>query len=153
MLQAGIEADTAIQNSIMRLARQQGQGPAQLEEYLLRLLTLGLQPNEQTFHVLLRAYLDHGNTVEATSILDRMGAHGMGMCCCPCAKQLLFNSLFNNDHLSQSLRPPCVCCISVSSRTVHLINSMSMWILKIGIHPKKITQTIFDLPTVGPWAN
>lgn len=80
MLQAGIEADTAIQNSVMRLARQQGQSPAQLEEYLLRLLTLGLQPNEQTFNLLLRAYLAHGNTVEATRILDRMGARGMSKC-------------------------------------------------------------------------
>ncbi|KAL3161476.1 hypothetical protein ABBQ32_010357 [Trebouxia sp. C0010 RCD-2024] len=77
MQQAGIEADTAIQNSVMRLARQQGQSPAQLEEYLLRLLTLGLQPNEQTFNLLLRAYLAHGNTVEATRILDRMGARGL----------------------------------------------------------------------------
>ena len=77
MLQAGIEADTAIQNSVMRLAKQQGQSPAQLEEHLLRLLTLGLQPNEQTFNVLLRAYLAHGNAGEATRILDRMGTHGM----------------------------------------------------------------------------
>ena len=76
MLQADVEADTAIQNSVMRVAKQQGQTPAQLEEYLSRLHQLGLKPDEQTFNVLLRAYLAHGNLSEATRILDRMSAQG-----------------------------------------------------------------------------
>ena len=74
--QAGIDSDTAIQNSVMRVARQQGQSPAQLEEYVIRLHRLGLAPDEQTFNVLLRAYVAHGQLAEATAILDRMGAAG-----------------------------------------------------------------------------
>ena len=77
MLQAGVEADTAIQNSVMRVAKQQGQSPAQLEEYLIRLHKLGLTPDERTFNVLLRAYVAHGNLSDATRILERMGAQGV----------------------------------------------------------------------------
>ena len=83
MLQAGVEADTAIQNSVMRVAKQQGQSPAQLEEYLIKLHRLGLSPDEQTFNVLLRAYLAHSDLSEATRILDRMGEQGVSMWCCP----------------------------------------------------------------------
>ena len=83
MLQAGVEADTAIQNSVMRVAKQQGQSPAQLEQYLVRLRNLGLTPDEQTFNVLLRAYVAHGNLSEATRILERMGTQGVGTCWCP----------------------------------------------------------------------
>lgn len=87
MLQAGIESDTAIQNSAMRLARQQGQSPAQLEQYLLRLRKLRLQPSEQTFNTLLRAYAEHGNLRAATGILDRMDADGTHLYCCQLAVQ------------------------------------------------------------------
>lgn len=89
MLQAGVEADTAIQNSVMRVAKQQGQSPAQLEEYLTRLHKLGLKPDEQTFNVLLRAYLAHGNLSEALRILERMATQGLGTCCCPVAQLCL----------------------------------------------------------------
>lgn len=78
MVQAGIEADTAIQNSVMRVAKQQGQSPAQLEEYLVRLHKLGLSPDQQTFNILLRAYLAHGNLSEAANILERISAQGVG---------------------------------------------------------------------------
>ena len=72
-----MESDTAIQNAVMRLALRQGQTPAQLEAYLARMLKLGLQPNEQTFNVLLRAGTAHGQLAQAASILDRMNAAGM----------------------------------------------------------------------------
>lgn len=78
MAQAGVEADTAIQNSVMRVAKQQGQSPAQLEEYLVRLHKLGLTPDEQTFNILLRAYVAHGNLREAVNILERLSAQGVG---------------------------------------------------------------------------
>ena len=67
----------------MRVAKQQGQSPAQLEEYLVKLHRLGLSPDEQTFNVLLRAYLAHGDLSEATRILDRMGEQGVSICCSP----------------------------------------------------------------------
>jgi len=76
ILQAGVESDTAIQNSAMRLAKQQGQSPAQLEQYLIRLHQLGLKPEEQTYNILLRAYAEHGDLKAAAEILDRMGADG-----------------------------------------------------------------------------
>lgn len=76
VLQAGVESDTAIQNSVMRLAKQQGQSPAQLEQYLIRLHQLGLKPEEQTYNILLRAYAEHGDLKAAAEILDRMGADG-----------------------------------------------------------------------------
>ncbi len=76
LLQAGVESDTAIQNSVMRLAKQQGQSPAQLEQYLIRLHQLGLKPEEQTYNILLRAYAEHGDLKAAAEILDRMGADG-----------------------------------------------------------------------------
>ena len=71
-----MESDTAIQNSVMRLAKQQGQSPAQLEQYLIRLHQLGLKPEEQTYNILLRAYAEHGDLKAAAEILDRMGADG-----------------------------------------------------------------------------
>ncbi|DBA79649.1 TPA: hypothetical protein ACH3X1_008327 [Trebouxia sp. C0004] len=77
MQQAGVESDTAIQNSEMRLAKQQGQSPAQLEQYLIRLHRLGLKPDEQTYNILLRAYAEHGDLKAAAEILDRMGADGI----------------------------------------------------------------------------
>ncbi|KAL0025828.1 hypothetical protein WJX79_004020 [Trebouxia sp. C0005] len=77
MQQAGVESDTAIQNSVMRLAKQQGQSPAQLEQYLIRLHQLGLRPEEQTYNILLRAYAEHGDLKAAAEILDRMGADGL----------------------------------------------------------------------------
>ncbi|KAA6420539.1 MAG: hypothetical protein FRX49_09700 [Trebouxia sp. A1-2] len=67
----------AIQNSVMRLAKQQGQSPAQLEQYLIRLHQLGLRPEEQTYNILLRAYAEHGDLKAAAEILDRMGADGL----------------------------------------------------------------------------
>lgn len=77
MQQAGVESDTAIQNSVMRLAKQQGQSPAQLEQYLIRLHQLGLKPEEQTYNILLRAYAEHGDLKAAAEILDRMGTDGI----------------------------------------------------------------------------
>lgn len=71
-----MESDTAIQNSVMRLAKQQGQSPAQLEQYMIRLHQLGLKPEEQTYNILLRAYAEHGDLKAAAEILDRMGADG-----------------------------------------------------------------------------
>ena len=60
----------------MRVAKQQGQTPAQLETYLAHLHLLGLQPDEQTFNVLLRAYIAHNNLQGAADVLDRMTDHG-----------------------------------------------------------------------------
>ena len=132
MLQAGVEADTAIQNSVMRVARQQGQSPAQLEEYLTRLHKLGLIPDEQTFNVLLRAYLAHDNLTEATRILERMGTQGMGTCCCPVAqlrspedmcchicahvqsKYLWLSCVFGSAGTSR-----CVCCLSAAAVSLY----------------------------------
>lgn len=71
-----MESDTAIQNSVMRLAKQQGQSPAQLEQYLIRLHQLGLKPEEQTYNILLRAYAEHDDLKAAAEILGRMGTDG-----------------------------------------------------------------------------
>lgn len=75
-LQAGIASDTAIQNSVMRVAKQQGQTPAQLEGYLVHLHQLGLKPDEQTFNVLLRAYGAHQDLQGASNLLERMDKAG-----------------------------------------------------------------------------
>lgn len=80
MLQAGVSVDSAIQSCVMRVATQQGKTPAQLEEYLLRLLKLRVKPSEQTFNALLRAHLAHGDAAAANRILDQMGAQGEGVC-------------------------------------------------------------------------
>lgn len=76
VLQAGIQSDTAIQNSVMRVAKQQGQTPAQLEGYLAHLRRLGLQPDKQTFNVLVRAYVAHHDLQGAANMLERMVSDG-----------------------------------------------------------------------------
>ena len=82
-LQAGVESDTAVQNSLMRLAQRQGQTPAQLEAYIARLQKLGLQPDQQTFNVLIRACAAHSQLDQASGILDRMSAAGVSLCSLP----------------------------------------------------------------------
>lgn len=77
MQQAGIQSDTAIQNSVMRVAKQQGQTPAQLEGYLAHLRRLGLQPDKQTFNVLVRAYVAHNDLQGAANVLERMISDGI----------------------------------------------------------------------------
>lgn len=89
-----MESDTAIQNSVMRLAKQQGQSPAQLEQYLIRLHQLGLKPEEQTYNILLRAYAEHGDLKAAAEILDRMGADGTYL-------RLMVLTLYNLLHALQ----------------------------------------------------
>ena len=76
MLQAGVKSDTAIQNSLMRVAQQQGQSPAQLEAYLEQIYQWGLQPDQQTFNVLLRAYAAEQDLEGASDVLERMAEHG-----------------------------------------------------------------------------
>lgn len=76
ILQASVALDTALQNSVMRMALHQGRTPAQLEAYLLRLRGMGLKPDAQTFNVLLRAYAARGDLQAATETLERMGAEG-----------------------------------------------------------------------------
>lgn len=77
----------------MRVAKQQGQNPAQLEAYLGHLQLLGLQPDEQTFNVLLRAYIADSNLQGAAGVLDRMTDHGEStalQCCNYCTPEHMY---------------------------------------------------------------
>lgn len=103
VLQAGIESDTAIQNSVMRVAKQQGQSPAQLEAYLEQLRKLGLQPDEQTFNVLLRAYVAYGNLEGASDILERMVEDGESPC-------LIYMCLTHVQLIVTFVGLSCMCC-------------------------------------------
>lgn len=68
----------------MRVAKQQGQTPAQLEGYLAHLRRLGLQPDKQTFNVLVRAYVAHNDLQGAANMLERMINDGESFNFCGC---------------------------------------------------------------------
>lgn len=78
--QAGVEADTAIYNSIMRQQAAAGSGPAALEGTLADMEAHGVQPDRRSLFLLLREHSRRGDLAAAMTIMRRMAQLGRGPC-------------------------------------------------------------------------
>jgi pentatricopeptide repeat protein len=77
-VQAGVQLDTAIYNSIMRQQAAAGMGPDVLEATLSDMEAQGLIPDRRSLLLLLRAYGRRGDFGGATSVMRLMAQLGMG---------------------------------------------------------------------------
>ena len=86
VVQAGVEADAAIYNSIMRQQASAGSGPAVLEGTLADMEAHGVQPDRHSLFLLLREHSRRGDLTSAMSIMRRMAQLGRGpsppLSCC-----------------------------------------------------------------------
>jgi pentatricopeptide repeat protein len=78
MVQAGVQPDTAIYNSIMRQQASAGMGPDVLESTLSDMEAHGLTPDRHSLFLLLRAYGRMGDLGGAMSVMRHMAQLGRG---------------------------------------------------------------------------
>lgn len=70
--QAGVRADTAIYNSILRLVAADGGGPAGLEAVVTEMAVRGVHLDRRSYFLLLRAYGGDGDLSGAMNVMQRM---------------------------------------------------------------------------------
>ena len=70
--QAGVHADTAIYNSILRLVAADGGGPAGLEAVVTEMAVRGVHLDRRSYFLLLRAYGGDGDLSGAMNVMQRM---------------------------------------------------------------------------------
>ena len=71
-VQAGVRADTAIYNSILRLVAADGGGPTGLEAVVTEMGVRGVPLDRRSYFLLLRAYGGDGDLSGAMSVMQRM---------------------------------------------------------------------------------
>ncbi len=117
-MQAGVEADAAIYNSIMRQQAAAGSGPAALEGTLADMEAHGVQPDRRSLFLLLREHSRRGDLASAMTIMRRMAQLGRGpnpsLPCCtdPCLALRCSNWLGKaviESHLLACVRTPNMC--------------------------------------------
>ena len=75
-MQAGVQPDTAICNSIMRQQAAAGLGPGALQDTLADMEARGLTPDRRSLFVLLRAFSREGDLAGAMHVMHRMAQLG-----------------------------------------------------------------------------
>lgn len=71
-----MQADTAIYNSILRLAAAEGGGAGTLEDIVAEMKARGVPLDRRSYFLLLRAYGRDGNLSGAMNVLQRMAGDG-----------------------------------------------------------------------------
>ncbi|BDA45785.1 probable pentatricopeptide repeat-containing protein At1g63330 at C-terminar half [Coccomyxa sp. Obi] len=77
MHKAGVRADTAIYNSILRLVAADGGGPDALEAVVAEMRLRGVRLDRRTYFLLLRGYSATGDLSGASDVMRRMAHDGI----------------------------------------------------------------------------
>ena len=75
-VQAGVQPDTAIYNSVMRQQAAAGLGPGALQATVADMEAHGQAPDRRSFFVLLRAFSREGDLAGAMHVMHRMAQLG-----------------------------------------------------------------------------
>lgn len=87
-VQAGLQLDTAIHNSMLRAAAARGADASSLQSSIDGMVQSGVHPDQHTFTIMLRAHKQRGNAQAAAAVMAQLLDSGEAAIsssrCCMC---------------------------------------------------------------------